>query len=294
MQNLGKAEARIAQLERTNGTLRRGTQRIISADRVEAILDALLLEAVSLTGAPSAVVAGRENGSEFVIRSSVRNGTISHPDPECRHRRFQHITAEHSGAAIKKILTGEVFRVSRTDIDESYAESAEFSLSSDLRFIWHFPFDSAGRIVGFLALAFTETCSFCELKMDAVQALSEQASLALKVIHLSEEAKRGAVACEREKAAQTLANQLVNANALIRATLEELANTEDSSGFVKATLREVCRHAHAQAAHLFTYDFSSNRLVQFGVVKDDVFHDAHPDDPPSFHQGLDASMVPGF
>src|SRR5947209_20589928 len=85
-QKLGKAEARIAQLERANGTLRRGTQRIISADRVEAILDALLLEAVSLTGAPSAVIAGRENGPEFVIRSSVRNGNITHPDPECRHR----------------------------------------------------------------------------------------------------------------------------------------------------------------------------------------------------------------
>src|SRR4051812_12086826 len=166
MQNLGKAEARIAQLERTNGTLRRGTQRIISADRVEAILDALLLEAVSLTGAPSAVIAGRENGPEFIIRSSVRNGTITHPNPECRHRRFRNITAEDSGAAIEKILIGEAFRVSKDDIDPSYAEAANLNLSPDLRFIWHFPFDSTGRVVGFLALAFTETCSFCELKMD--------------------------------------------------------------------------------------------------------------------------------
>jgi len=292
-QKLKAAEARIAQLERANGTLLRGTQRILSADRVEAILDALLLEAVSLTGAPSAVIVGRENGPEFIIRSSVREGTITHPDPQCRYRRFQNITAAHSGAEIEKILIGEPFRVSIPDIDPAYAESADFNLSPDLRFIWHFPFDSSGRVVGFLALAFTESCSFCELNMDAVQALSEQASLALKVIHLSEEAKRGAVACEREKAAQTLASQLVNANALIRATLQELANTEDSSGFVKATLREVCRQAHAQAAHLFTYDSSSNRLVQFGVVKDDVFHDAHPDDPPSFHEGLDASMIPG-
>src|SRR3954463_9395433 len=121
-QKLQAAEARIAQLERANATLRRGTQRIISADRVEAILDALLLEAVSLTGAPSAVVAGREDGPEFIIRSSVRDGTITHPDPECRHRRFQHITAEHSGAAMEKILTGEVFRLSRSYIDESYAD----------------------------------------------------------------------------------------------------------------------------------------------------------------------------
>src|SRR5438270_5538563 len=127
--------------------------------------------------------------------------------------------------------------------------------------------------------------------MDAVQALSQQASLALKVIHLSEEAKRGAIACEREKAAQSLASELVNANALIRATLDELANTEDSSGFVKVTLREVCRQAHAQAAHLFTYDSSSNRLVQFGMVKDDIFHHVHPDHLPSFHEGLNADVI---
>src|SRR3954451_21555551 len=101
-QKLQAAEARIAQLERANATLRRGTQRIISADRVDAILDGLLLEAVSLTGAPSSVVAGREDGPEFIIRSSVRDGNISHPDPQCRQRRFRHITAENSPEVIER------------------------------------------------------------------------------------------------------------------------------------------------------------------------------------------------
>ena len=62
---------------------------------------------------------------------------------------------------------------------------------------------------GCLVLALANNRSLCDIKCGTVQALAQQASLALQVVRLAEDAKRGAIACEREKAARSLAGELV-------------------------------------------------------------------------------------
>ena len=292
---LTSAEARVSELEHVNNAFRRGTERIAAAGNIDAILDSFLLETMHLSGAASGAIADRIAGTEFVLRSLAQDGVTAHPDTYSIESRFRQITAQDPAGVMARVVAGEVFSVSVDEIATWYPEAAAFYRAHGHETVWYFPFRSGGAVTGCLVLALADNRPLCDIKCGTVQALAQQASLALQVVRLAEEAKRGAIACEREKAAQSLAGELAGANRLMRATLDELANTQDPGGFVKATLREVCHQAQSCSAHLFTYDTHSNRLTQFGTMRGDVFYEgAHPDDPPSFREGFDADITPGF
>lgn len=71
--------------------------------------------------------------------------------------------------------------------------------------------------LGFLGLAFTEGATFTNEEVELVQALAQQATLAIQLTHLAEQAKETAVFEERERAAKERAAQLEEKNRLLLA-----------------------------------------------------------------------------
>ncbi len=288
-------ERRVVELEHLNEAYRRGAERITAAESINSVLDSFLLEAMHLTNSVCGAIADRVTGTEFVLRSLAENGSILHPDLHSKEWRFRERTAADPAGMIAKLVSGESFCLSVDQLAAWYPEAADFHRARNHHSIWHFPFSRNGEVIGFLALAFSEDASFCQWKTATVLSFAQQASLALKVVHLAEEAKRGAIACERAAQVQSVATELANSNTLMRTTLDELANTRDPEVFVKVTLREVCRQAQANAAHLFSYDSATDRLTQFGAVRNDEFCDQmHPDDVASFGEGIGTDTRPGF
>lgn len=123
--------------------------------------------------------------------------------------------------------------------------------------------------LGFLGLAFTHKTSFNPEDFELAHALAHQATLAIQLTHLAEQAKQAAVACEQEKASQQQLTELARANESLRICVNRLADELDSETFLEHILLEASAQIGSYAAALFLYqDSSHNARVMKGYVRE--------------------------
>lgn len=94
-----------------------------------------------------------------------------------------------------------------------------------------------------------------------VHALSYQATLAIQLTTLAEEAKQTALAREREKAAQERAAELERVNASLQHSLNRLASDRNFHGFFEHLLQEIIHFLGGKAAQLFLYNAQTQTLA---------------------------------
>lgn len=141
---------------------------------------------------------------------------------------------------------------------------------------WHLSMDHRGTVcvammvgdepIGMLALAFQERDVFTQGEFEFVKAMGQQASLAIQLSRLSEEAKEAAVFREREKAAQDRAAELNEANLALSRSVERLTRASGLREFLDAVLRESIRVSKAASGSVFLYDDAAQGYLPVAMV----------------------------
>ncbi|AFY34053.1 GAF domain-containing protein [Calothrix sp. PCC 7507] len=122
--------------------------------------------------------------------------------------------------------------------------------------------------LGFLGLAFTQKATLNPEEFELAQALAHQATLAIQLTQLAEEAKQAAILKEQEKAATAQIAELVRANESLRGCLNRLADEPDLETFWEHILLEASAQVNSYAAALFLYDESANTQLMKRYVRE--------------------------
>ena len=137
--------------------------------------------------------------------------------------------------------------------------------------------------LGFIGFCFREKRTFSGEQLELVQALANQATLAIQLSRLAEEAMQNAVLQEQEKAAQDRAAELEKANIAIGQSLTTLITTPDLDEFLGQILSKMANQVEACKAHLFLYDETTDTLCQYMAVQEgQVYQGFAPNDPEVF------------
>ncbi len=119
------------------------------------------------------------------------------------------------------------------------------------------------RPLGQVAIAFRNKHNFKETDLELFQALAQQATLAVQLMYLAEEAQQAAIAREREEAAQERAAELEKANEALARTAVRLTEQGNLTRFFDELLLETSRQLKADSAHLVVYD---NKLRRYNSL----------------------------
>ncbi|MEL6455862.1 MAG: GAF domain-containing protein, partial [Cyanobacteria bacterium J06623_5] len=149
--------------------------------------------------------------------------------------------------------------------------------------------------LGFIGFCFREHRTFSAAQFEVIQALANQATLAIQFTRLAEEAKQSAILQEQEKAAQERAAELAKTNEAIAQTLTTLAASPELDQFLGTILAEMSKQLNAAKVHLFLYDQPTNTLTRRVVIQNgQVYLGSGPNDPEMFSQPIPADMTPGW
>ncbi|MEL6606374.1 MAG: GAF domain-containing protein, partial [Cyanobacteria bacterium J06614_10] len=103
--------------------------------------------------------------------------------------------------------------------------------------------------LGFIGFCFREKRTFSAAQFEVIQALANQATLAIQFTRLAEEAKQAAILQEQEKAARDRAAASEKASKAIKNSLDRLANVPDVNTFVGYILLEIVQQLKLDAAN---------------------------------------------
>ncbi|MDX2240069.1 MAG: GAF domain-containing protein [Leptolyngbyaceae cyanobacterium bins.302] len=97
-------------------------------------------------------------------------------------------------------------------------------------------------------------------QISLAETLAYQATLAVQLTHLAEEAKHAAIAREQEKAAQERAAELAKANTAMRQSLDAIAVDSDLNQFINHVLRVVAEQLDAPVTEYWSVSETIARL----------------------------------
>ena len=97
--------------------------------------------------------------------------------------------------------------------------------------------------------------------LDFAQSLGQQATLAVELARLAEQAKQTALATEREKAAQERATEMAKANEALRGCLDALASVPELDEFLGQVMGAMTRQLGAASSILRLRDFEHDVLT---------------------------------
>lgn len=110
------------------------------------------------------------------------------------------------------------------------------------------------EVLGFLGLTFEGTVALTPEQLSLAQALTHQATLAIKLMRLAQEAREAAIAREQEKAALERAAELAKANAVLRQSIDALTAQPEIEAFLGVTLRSIAEVLEVPSACLWEYE----------------------------------------
>lgn len=128
-------------------------------------------------------------------------------------------------------------------------------------------------------------------KVAFLEAIAHQATLAIRLHHLAEEAKQAAIAREQEKAAQERAAELAKANHALRESLGSLASNPELDTFLGYMLLEMATQIDAVKNYLFLYDQATNTLALHTFVRDGKVFSKEANNFEPFAQPISADTI---
>ncbi|MEL6813810.1 MAG: GAF domain-containing sensor histidine kinase, partial [Cyanobacteria bacterium J06598_3] len=152
------------------------------------------------------------------------------------------------------------------------------------------------RILGFLGLPFVGESTITQDDVELAQALANQATLAIQLTDLAEDAKQTAILQEQEKAASQRATELAKTNEALSQTLNVLTTTPELDDFLGQVLCKISQPVQACKALLFLYEGDTHTLHSHLSVHDGqhVYKGTAPNDPDMFHHPIPADLSPAW
>ena len=145
---------------------------------------------------------------------------------------------------------------------------------------------------GYFGMALAERADdFSKVDLGLIQALTQQASLAIQLTRLADESKHTALAQEREKAAEERTAEITNANKVLRATLDQLSKDQDLQSFPRTILAEAMKHAGARDGLILKFDPQADVLTRSEYL---ASKDLPPASTLEFSRPFAASATPAW
>jgi len=256
-------QARVADLAKTNTALKNSLDRLAANPDLNAFLGYVTLEAVSQLAA---------DAGHLTIFNQQREtlSTAVHVQQE----RIIPISPLATEMAICEVGAIQILMATRQprffDVEKEshlfWAGAVEYHQQHHHRAVLAVPLYAGGKYLGNLGLAFTQSDPISEQESELLQALANQAALAIQLTQLAEEAKLAAIAREQEKAATQRAAELSKANEALRRSVIHLTTTDSLHSFLVAVLKEASQASGAISAAVFVYEPSANTLQQTALV----------------------------
>lgn len=201
-------------LARANEALRSWMARIAAQEGATTTtrLEAFVLEAVAATGAAIGLYVQRvrEVGTECTMRALTVDGTLVR---ECRDEdveaefRFRATTAADRAGVLHRTFAGEALVYPVADLAAWYPESYAYHHGRGDSMVGHFPVRIAGVVTGYLGLVWPADGAPEATVIATSRVIALQASLALEMQRLADEARAAAVAAERHAATIAVADE---------------------------------------------------------------------------------------
>lgn len=258
------AEKRAAGLAAVNNVLKRSLVRLTSHDDLGLFLGAVLLEAVDTAGAVSGAVFLHDPDSDTIrAEAALLHGElIDTADP--RWEAFREPTPAGTGRAWQ--IMGHERRPYWVDYGgppdpDDWPQSHAWHNAHGHRFVGCMPMLLGDDVIGFLGLAFDKSVVVppSPERLEICHSLAQHATLAVRLTRLAEEARRSAVAREREIAAERRAADLADTNAALKLTLDATLFDPNLDAVLGQVLVAITRHLRSPASAVWLADGDTGR-----------------------------------
>ncbi len=295
------AQERVAELTKTNDALQRTIARLATNPDLDAYLGHVLIEAAEQVGAYSnALFVYNEASNTLAMQAFVVEGAIVDikTDPRMEIWRDPFPADITLGWSVIR----EQGLTIHTDIPTD-PNQWQFAVP------WHLqmghasglcvPLRIGDRAIGFMGLCFCEQAETTEEKVTLARALTAQATLALELTRLADEAKQAAIAKlneviarEQEQAAQARATELAKINTALKQTLDALATESDIHQFVGHVLRVVAEQFNAPLTEYWIHPDEQRAYLELSCYQGCILTpDEQPGHPGRFGYAIPPEMI---
>ena len=147
------------------------------------------------------------------------------------------------------------------------AQRARFA-ALDIRALVLIPLVFGEQVIGLLSVRIAGKRQVDGADLEFAQSLAQQATLALELARLAEQAQQTALAVEREKAVRERAFELAKANEALRGCLDALASVPELDEFLGQVMGAMTRQLCAASSVLRLRNFEKNALTLDLVFQD--------------------------
>lgn len=294
------AQERASQLTRSNQALKSSLDSLAQQPELDAFLQRVVNEATEQTGAANGhLFLYDELANAYWLHIATENNGDwrSVPDMELW---LHSLPLDGAPEFWELILKKKPFFVE--NLHESLVSGPHIWEPS---IAWHLrrnhssficsPLVLGDRVLGFLGLPFIGTTSFSYEDVELAQALANQATMAIQLTRLADEAKQTAILQEQEKAARERATELAKTNEAISQTLDALTTEPELERFLGQILTQIIEQIGADDTHLFLYDAETHTLrSQLAVQNNVVYVGNAPGDPELFYTDIPADITAGW
>jgi signal transduction histidine kinase len=265
------ARERAAELAEANEALSRSVARLASHDEMDVFLAGVLQESVRITGAASGGVFVHDADDVLRARAVVLRGELIDLAADERAQGLREVAAADACR-----IWSLVRRQNRVHWFDAETHDRNDPLqwrtfhAHGHRHLAVIPMAVNTDVVGFLGLAFDGAAESLpgNVKLERCRTFAQQATLAVRLCKLGEQAKHAAIAQERESLASARAAELSAAAAALRRTGGHLAQSPELNTFVHEVLSEATHHTGAAGGALFRYDAAADALTLHAAVTD--------------------------
>ncbi|HEY9637331.1 MAG TPA: GAF domain-containing protein [Coleofasciculaceae cyanobacterium] len=257
------AQERVAELVKANEALRGTTDRLANEPSLNTFLGHVISEACRQVDCDAGAIFLYDETLEQ-LSLTVGIGIEAYPDS----KQILLPTADYPGWSILLETRKPLFF--HPDVNpEMYGKGTlEWHRAQGHHGILATALMLGDRPLGQIVVAFRHKHNFKETDLELFQALAQQATLAVQLMHLAEEAKQAAIAREQEKAAQERAAELAKANDALRRSVDRMTSDSRLETLLSSFLTEAVETVGADAAAVMLRVSGSLKFTPAAVVED--------------------------
>ena len=235
-------------LMRSNDALRQGVDRVAQGDRLDGLLEGLLLGSMSVTGAAGGAITLWQDGRYAGTQCVAQDGAIVPFEQWSAEPFFQETPAflgQDADGFTSSLLRAPYTRSTLEWSNEFWPAAAAYHGKRGHIEVWNVPCLSRGCLLASLGLAFRKPLDGGPVLTGTLTALAQQTALGLELARHTEQEKEAALVREREasaarerlEAARSRAEELAKAHGVLRQTSERLTTLDDLNGFLEQIVR---------------------------------------------------------
>lgn len=246
---------RAAKLAKANEALQASLSKLADEPELGKFLGHVLRVCAERLGAVGAGIWHFEAEIGYLI-ASYEDGKVKLP-PETPHPGAVRAIAKRANINSKSEYIGLTKREIRSDHEEDFQNRPDYEpyraylRQRGIKSIISVPMFLGESLRGSLTLRFDHRRMLKSEEAELAHALANQATLALELTRLAEEAKQSAIAREQEKAAKERVAQLARANTILKKTIDVLATEPDLDRSLSHVLQVTTEHLDSPSTALW-------------------------------------------